>query len=136
MRLQRLHQAVGMVLALGVARDLGADHAGGVVVVLGAAHAADGALVEHLDLERAGRRAIVRTGGRADANRRRNAPHRFVHRAIAFTGCTTRRLDFRLLFQPQRDLILPDTRPDQNDDDGAGDPAGDIELCRRCASEK
>ena len=44
-----------MMDALGVARDLGADHAGRVGVVLGAAHAADGAVVEHLDLERAGR---------------------------------------------------------------------------------
>ena len=59
---QRLREAVGMMDALGVARDLGADHARRVGIVLGAAHAADRALAEHLDLERAGRRAVVRTG--------------------------------------------------------------------------
>ena len=31
--LQRMHQPFGVMLALGVAGDLGADHAGGVVVV-------------------------------------------------------------------------------------------------------
>jgi hypothetical protein len=63
---QRLQQPVGMMDALGVARDLGADHAGRVVVVLGAAHPADAAAVDHLDVERAGRGAVVRTGGRCD----------------------------------------------------------------------
>ncbi len=53
--LQRMLEPVLVMHALGVARDLGADDAGGVVVVLGAAHAADGALVEQFDLERAGR---------------------------------------------------------------------------------
>ena len=38
---QRLHQPVGMVDALGVARDLLADHPGGVVVAHRAAHPAD-----------------------------------------------------------------------------------------------
>ena len=71
--LQRMLEPVGVMLALGVAGDLGADDAGGVVVVLGAAHAPDGALVDQLDFQRAGRRAIVRTGGAADANRRCNA---------------------------------------------------------------
>ena len=75
---QRMQQAVLVVLALGVARDLGADDAGGVVVVLGAAHAADGALVEELDLERAGRRAIVRAGGKADPLRS-GQPDGLVH---------------------------------------------------------
>ena len=63
---QRMQEPLGVVLALGVARDLGADHPGGVVVVLGPAHASDGALVEKFHLERAGRRAIVRAGGIAD----------------------------------------------------------------------
>ena len=58
-----------MMHALGVARDLGADHARRVAVVGGAANAADGALVEDLDLERAGRRTIVRAGGGADPDR-------------------------------------------------------------------
>ena len=59
---QRLREAVGMMDALGVARDLGADHACRVGIVLGAADAADRVLVEHFDLKRAGRWAIVRTG--------------------------------------------------------------------------
>ena len=64
---QRLQQAVGMVDALGIARDLGADDAGRVAVGLGAVDAADAAVVEQLDVERAGRRAVVRTGRMADA---------------------------------------------------------------------
>ena len=51
-----------MMDALGIARDLGADHACRVGVVLGAADPADGVIVEDLDVERAGRRTIVRTG--------------------------------------------------------------------------
>ena len=53
-----------MMRAFGVARDLGADHARRVGVVRRAAHAPDGVPVEHLDLQRAGRRAVVRTGRR------------------------------------------------------------------------
>ena len=64
--LHRMQQALGVVLALGVARDLGADHAGGVVVILGAMQAPDGVRVDQFDFERAGRRAIVRTGGITD----------------------------------------------------------------------
>ena len=78
--LQRMQQALGVMLALGIARDLGADHAGGVVVVLGAVHAPDGALIDQLDFKRAGRRAIVRTGGIADPFGSREA-HGLVHRA-------------------------------------------------------
>ena len=88
---QRPHQPVGMVHALGVARDLGADHAGGVVVVLGAAHAADGVRVEHFDFERAGRRAIVRTGGKADPRRRRARANGLIH-GLASIGAMLRRL--------------------------------------------
>ena len=68
---ERMQQAVGVVDALGVARHLGADHARRVAVVLGPAHAADRASVDDLDLERAGRRAIVRTGGVAPLDARR-----------------------------------------------------------------
>ena len=39
---QRMHQPIRMMDALGVARDLGADHAGGIGLQLGAAHPADG----------------------------------------------------------------------------------------------
>ena len=55
-----------MMNALGVARDLGADDTGRIGLQLGAAYPADRAAVDHLDVERAGRRAIVRTGGVAD----------------------------------------------------------------------
>src|SRR5215207_11083718 len=52
--------------ALGVARDLRAYHAGGIGLQLGATDPADRAAVDYLDVERAGRRTIVRTGGVAD----------------------------------------------------------------------
>ena len=52
--------------ALGVARDLGADDARRVAVVLGAVQTADAVAAEELDIERAGRRAVVRTGRVAD----------------------------------------------------------------------
>jgi hypothetical protein len=67
---QGMQQAVGVMDALRIARDLGADHARRIKIVGGAAHAADTAAVEHLDLERAGRGAVVRTGRRRDADRR------------------------------------------------------------------
>src|ERR1700678_731609 len=51
-----------MVDTLGVARDLGADHACRVGLQLGTSDTADRGIVDHLDIERAGRRAIVRTG--------------------------------------------------------------------------
>ncbi len=79
---QRLQQAIGMMRPLGVARDLGADHAGGIGVVGGAADAADGVRIEHLDLERAGRRAIVRTGRSGDFLRADG----LVHSAILQCG--------------------------------------------------
>ena len=60
-------EAIGVMHALGVARDLGADHAGGVGVVFGAANAADSVVGEDLDLKRAGRRTVVRAGGSGDA---------------------------------------------------------------------
>ncbi len=81
---QRMQQPLGVVLALGVAGNLGADHTGCVVVVLRTAHTPDRPLVEQLDFQRAGRWAIVRARGCPDANRRTDAPHRFVHRATAF----------------------------------------------------
>src|SRR5436190_230639 len=62
-------QALRMMHAFGIAGDLGANHARRVGVLLRAMDAADGPAVENLDLERTRRRAIVRAGGRADANR-------------------------------------------------------------------
>jgi hypothetical protein len=50
----RIEQPVRMMDALGVTRDLGADNAGCVGLHLGAAHAADRAAVDHLDIERTG----------------------------------------------------------------------------------
>src|SRR5262249_53859381 len=64
---QRLGEPAGMVHAFRVARDLGADHARRVGVVGGAADAPDGASIEHLDLERAGGRTVVRAGRGGDA---------------------------------------------------------------------
>ena len=64
---QRLQQPVGMMDAVGIAGDLGADDAGRIAVGLGAMDAADAVAIEQLDLERAGRRAIMRTGRMADA---------------------------------------------------------------------
>ena len=63
---QRMQQAIGVMQALGVARDLGADYARRVGIVLGAAHAADRVRIKDLDLERAGRWAVVRAGRRCD----------------------------------------------------------------------
>ncbi len=78
---QRVRQAIGMIDALGVARDLGADHARGVGIVGRAADAADRVPVEDLDLERTGRRAIVRAGGSGDAR-----ANELVHRAFCYTS--------------------------------------------------
>ena len=57
---QRHRQPVGMVLALGIAGDLGADHPLSVGLALGSAHPADRRLVDALDRERAGARTIMR----------------------------------------------------------------------------
>ena len=51
-----------MMLPLGITRDLGADHARGVRILLRAMHPADARRAEALDLQRAGRWTIVRTG--------------------------------------------------------------------------
>src|SRR5262249_27619526 len=75
----RPKQPAGMMYALGVARHLRADHAGGVAVVGGAANPADGALVEDFDLERAGRRTIVRTGRMADPDGLRQRANGLIH---------------------------------------------------------
>ena len=64
----RKHKPVGMVDTLGVARDLRADDAGGVGLLFRASDATDGCVVNHLDVERAGRRAIMRAGGMLDVD--------------------------------------------------------------------
>jgi hypothetical protein len=68
---QRLRQAVRMMDAIRIARDLGADYARGIGVLLGATHAPDPRAVMHLDFQRAGRGTIVRTGRGADRERSR-----------------------------------------------------------------
>ena len=52
-------QPVGVVNALGVARDLFADRAVGIRVAPPAPDAADRAGIDQLDVERAGTRAVV-----------------------------------------------------------------------------
>jgi hypothetical protein len=44
--LERIQQPVGMMHALGIARDLGADDAGRIGMVLGPAHPADAAIAQ------------------------------------------------------------------------------------------
>ncbi len=61
-----LGQAFGVVDALGIARHLGADHARGVGVGGSAAHRADPPPLDHLDFERAGGGAVMRTDRRPD----------------------------------------------------------------------
>ena len=75
---QRDQQSCRVVHAFGVARHLGADHARRVVVVFRPAHAPDGALIQHLDFERAGRGAVVRAGRGANG-----LAHKLVHARTA-----------------------------------------------------
>ena len=57
----RLPQAVRMMYALLIARDLGANDTGGLVIVARAAHLADAPGIEALNFQRAGARTVVRT---------------------------------------------------------------------------
>ena len=66
---ERTGQTVRVMGPLGVARHLAADHPGGVVVRRRAAHPADPPRVEALDLQSAGRRAVVGTGAVVDLGR-------------------------------------------------------------------
>ena len=67
--LQGEAQPVGMVVALLVAGDLGADHARGERVALRAPDLAEPAVGQPLDLERAHRRAVVRADGGVEGHR-------------------------------------------------------------------
>src|SRR5690606_24644289 len=60
---QGMCQPLRMMDALGIARDFLADHAGGVGVFLGAAHPADRAVSEDVDIQRTDRGAVVRANG-------------------------------------------------------------------------
>src|SRR5262249_17074987 len=66
---QRHREPLGMVLALGVAGDLGADDALRIGLPLGAAHPADAVVVNPLDLKRAAAWAIVRADAVGDVER-------------------------------------------------------------------
>ncbi len=63
---QRVQHAIRVMHPLGVTRNLGADHACGVAVVLRTAHGADAVRPQYLDLQRAGGRAVVRAGAGSD----------------------------------------------------------------------
>ncbi len=63
---QGVHQAVGMMQALGIARDLGADDTVRVRVLCRSVDAADAVVADELDVERAGGGAIVRAGRMPD----------------------------------------------------------------------
>src|SRR6202521_2204060 len=71
---QRHREPLRVVLTLGIARDLGADDAVGVVLRLGAPDAANVAAICPLDLERAGAWAIVRADAEGDIERQVRAP--------------------------------------------------------------
>jgi hypothetical protein len=61
---QRRRQPIGVVLALGIARDLGADDADRIIVVAGTAHFADPPFGQQFDFQCADAGAIVRAGRR------------------------------------------------------------------------
>src|SRR6185437_10233068 len=82
----RIREPVGMMNSLRVAGDLGADHTGGVALQLGTSDTTDGRTVDHLDIEGAGRRAIVRAGGMPDVDL-----GALVHASIAITKSGDRR---------------------------------------------
>src|SRR5215472_19368027 len=63
-----------MMLALGVARDLGADHTSRVALRRGPADMPDATPVNPLDIERAGARTIMRAHAGDDVERQRPTP--------------------------------------------------------------
>src|SRR5258708_29093521 len=93
--------------ALGIACDLGADDAGGIALQLGAAHPADGGIIDDLDIESTGRRAIVRTGGMPDLDF-----CLLVHAAIGTIKCRSSRAHLSGTPQQNRDRPCI-TRPDK-----------------------
>ncbi len=79
---QRMQQSVGVIGPLGVARDLGTEHAGGRTVFGRSGHLERNAVLD-VHLERAGVRAIVRAGALDDRldRRRGGGLRRAVHHA-------------------------------------------------------
>ena len=94
---QRHRKPLGMVLPLGIAADLGADHAVGVALRPRTANAADPIAVNALDLERTGARTIVRADAIDGVERQIGAPARglphntSLSRARSISGGSRRR---------------------------------------------
>src|SRR6185295_17864370 len=65
---QRMHEAVGVMDALGVAGNLGANDAGRVAMIGRTVHPANPIVAQQLNVKRTGRRTIVRTNGMANGN--------------------------------------------------------------------
>src|SRR5262245_16970287 len=63
-----MHETVGVVDALGVTGNLGANDPGRVAVIGGAVHPTDPIVAQQLDVKRTGRRTIVRTDRMANGN--------------------------------------------------------------------
>ena len=66
---QRRQQPARMMLPLGIARDLGADHAGGIAALPPAMNPTDRVPIADLDFERAGAGTIMRADGMSDDGR-------------------------------------------------------------------
>jgi hypothetical protein len=71
---QRLREALRVMLALGIARDLGADHAPSVGLRRRSPEPSEAPSVDALDVERARTRAIVRAHTGDDVERQGSAP--------------------------------------------------------------
>src|SRR5262245_46227614 len=63
-----MHETVGVVDALGVTGNLGANDPGRVAVIGGAVHPTDPIVAHQLDVKRTGRRTIVRADRMANGN--------------------------------------------------------------------
>ncbi len=75
---QRMQQTLRVMDPLGIAGDLRADHPGGIRVRRRAADGADPAALQHLHLQGAGRRTIMRAGRGAYCHRASLSPWRAV----------------------------------------------------------
>src|SRR6185295_10574584 len=63
-----MQETIGIMDAFSVAGDLGANNTGRVAMIGRAVHAADPVVAQQLDVERTGRRTIVRTDRMANGN--------------------------------------------------------------------
>ena len=111
---QRLREAFRMMLPLGVAGDLGADHTLGVGLRRSPSDPADAAPVEALDLERAGARAVMRAHAGHDVERQGSAPPwrstqnigtgRLGRDAVNRSPCLLRSATIGFMVIPQRQI--------------------------------